>query len=781
MTTKTTIVQTIVHKPWRSLLFGLCVFFALGYGAQSLKPDFSYRVWFNEGDGLLVEFDTFERRFGNDDRAVVIVHSPSGIFDKDSAELLIEMTERAWQLPYAIRVDSLSNFNWVHAEEDELVVEPMIPDDIELTPEVLKARKKAALEHRTLPNYLVSKDGTAALMYITVKPALGGSPDYEGFLEGVTTKDGKKRPGLRALIKTMERGDHSIMVTGGPPINHSFKEAAEADIQNILPIVFGLTLLFLGIMFRRVSGVLLPIVVIVTSVGAAMGIGGWMGYSINNMTAIVPQILVAIAVADAVHILVSYYRAIKRGADRQTSAHYTLDKNFVPTVLTSVSTAIGFFSFSQADIAPIGQLGLMAGLGTLLAWFFTYFVLGPLIVLLPIKAGTKSNAEVDLQAVSPFALRQTERLISARKPILAAFGIIAAVTIMLAAQTKVNSDPFKYFPDDSDMNIATRFLESNVGGATTAEVVLDSGKPEGFKDPKFLAKAEAFQEWLEKEEYVTSNNSLVDILKSINQSLNAEDEAFYTLPKSREAVAQQFLLYTMSLPQGMGINDRVSVKNDAIRITSAWDIHDSTTVLEKIDLIEEKLVSMGLNGHITGKFQLWQRMNPYVVSTFVTSISIAVMLMSILMVVVFRSFKLGMLAMLPNLFPLLLGAALITAIGQDLDMGTVLSFSFCLGIAVDDTVHFMANYARQIRSGATPKDAIASILTHTAPALVITTIVLVAGFGAFMFAIFLPNKSFGLFVAVILSLALITDLTLLPALLGKAKPAPGKSTDAAPA
>ena len=141
MTTKTTIVQTIVHKPWRSLLFGLCVFFALGYGAQSLKPDFSYRVWFNEGDGLLVEFDTFERRFGNDDRAVVIVHSPSGIFDKDSAELLIEMTERAWQLPYAIRVDSL-NFNWVHAEEDELVVEPMIPDDIELTPEVLKARKK---------------------------------------------------------------------------------------------------------------------------------------------------------------------------------------------------------------------------------------------------------------------------------------------------------------------------------------------------------------------------------------------------------------------------------------------------------------------------------------------------------------------------------------------------------------------------------------------------------------------------------------------------------------
>ena len=158
-------------------------------------------------------------------------------------------------------------------------------------------------------------------------------------------------------------------------------------------------------------------------------------------------------------------------------------------------------------------------------------------------------------------------------------------------------------------------------------------------------------------------------------------------------------------------------------------------------------------------------MNPYVVSTFATSLSVAVILMSILMIVVFRSFFLGMLAMLPNVFPLVLGAALIKAIGQDLDMGTVLAFSFCLGIAVDDTVHFMANYARMIRTGASPREAIAGILTHTAPALLITTIVLVVAFGAFMFATFLPNKNFGLFVSVILSMALITDLTLLPALL----------------
>ncbi len=765
MTMRERTVDLIVNRPWLSLFLGLAMFLACAIGGKTLAPDFSYRVWFNDGDPLIVEFDAFERRFGNDDRAMVIIHSPSGIFDTDSAQTLIDMTERAWRLPNVIRVDSLANFNWVHAEGDELIVEPLLPNDLELTPELLEARKKVALSHDTLPDYLVSRDGTAALMYITVKPALGGSPDYEGVLEGALNEKGERLIGIRELVAEFERGDHEILITGGPAINHSFKEAAEADISTILPVVFGLTVLLLALLFRRVSGVFLPLIVIFTTVGAAMGVGGWLGYSINNMTSIVPQILMAIAVADSVHILVSYFRALDRGSDRWEAVRYSLDKNFVPTVLTTVSTAIGFFSFSQAAVVPIGQLGTMAGIGTFLAWWFTYFVIGPLMGLIPLKAKARQSDTEALNAPSTFALSQTERLFGLRHVVLTGFALIGAGTIFLAAQTKVNSDPFKYFPEDSDLNIATNFLEDKVGGATTVEVVLDSGKEEGFKNPVFLKKVEAFQDWLESEPYVTSANSLIDVLKSMNRSLNEDNQDFYRLPDTREGIAQQYLLYTMSLPQGMDLNDRVSVKNDAIRLTTAWDIHDSATVLAKIDLVEAKAKEMGLTGHVTGKYQLWQRMNPYVVNTFVTSITIAVVIMSLLMIFVFRSFYLGMLAMLPNFFPLLLGAALIKAVGQDLDMGTVLAFSFCLGIAVDDTVHFMANYARLTQEGKSPKEAIARIFTHTVPALTITTLVLVFAFGAFLFAIFLPNKNFGLFVSVILSLALITDLTLLPALL----------------
>ena len=534
MSVRKSVVQFITEKPWRALLVGFVVFMACASGGQHIAPDFSYRVWFNEDDPLIEEFDAFERRFGNDDRAVIIIHSPSGIFDQESAQLLLDLTEAAWKAPEVIRVDSLSNFNWVHSEEGDYIVEPLIPPDMELTDELLQERKAAALAHETLPDYLVSRDGTAALMYVTVKPALGGSPDYEAVLEGGESESGKPLKGLRNIAQEFETGDHQIMMTGGPVINHSFKEAAEYDIANILPLVFGLTLLFLAIMFRRVSGVLIPIAVIATSVGAAMGLGGWFGYSINNMTSIVPQILVAIAVADSVHILVSFYRALSRGLDRKASAIYTLDKNFVPTLLTSVSTAIGFFSFSQAEVVPIGHLGTMAGLGTILAWVFTYFVVGPLLTLVPFKLPKTVGDASELKRPSERSLQAVRSLAKRRRPILVFFVLLGGATIFLAAQTRVNSDPFNYFSPESDMNRATTFLEDKVGGATTVEVVLDSGVDHGFKNPDFLAKVAEFQTWMEDQEYVTSNNSLVDVLKSMNRSFNEDDPEFYRLPMATE-------------------------------------------------------------------------------------------------------------------------------------------------------------------------------------------------------------------------------------------------------
>ncbi|MFT7580648.1 MAG: putative RND superfamily exporter protein [Myxococcota bacterium] len=663
-----------------------------------------------------------------------------------------------WTVSSVMRVDSLTNFNWIHAEEDDLFVEPLlVPEDGDaLTPEFLASRKKVALEHDTLPGRLVSEDGKTGLIMAQLVPGIDAPSNYEVIVNDV-----------RAALAEFDeaKGDHVFHLIGQPVISNSFRESAMGDLSLLTPIVLLLTVLFLIGIFRRVSGVLLPLVVIGTTVIGSMTLSGWLGFSINNMTAIIPQILLAIAVADAVHVLTTMFRALDKGADRKTAARHALKKNFLPTLVTSISTAVGFLSFSTAAVEPIAQMGIITGLGTLFAWLMTYFVMGPLMVLLPLKEREDASANVDLQTASERGNAIASWLRGNRKPIIVSALVLLAGGSVLLAQTEVNSDPLTYFPEGSELNLASTFMEENLGGAIAIEFVIDSTVEDGWKDPVFLGKAEVFQSYLDGLPWTTSTNSIIDIVKSMHRSFNGDDQAFYTLPDSRAANAQLFLLYTSSLPTGMNVNDRVSLKQDAIRMTAMWNIHDSNRVLAAIQAAEAKGKELGINVEATGKMPIWQRMNPYVVEAFVTSILLAVLLMTLLLIMVFRSFKLGLMAMIPNLAPLIIGGALLVLVGKSLDIGTVIIFSVCLGIAVDDTVHFLSAFHRLTKEGHSPHEAVARIFTHTMPALVFTTIILVVGFGVFVFAQFIPNQFFGIMVAFILSLALLTDAALLPALL----------------
>ena len=751
-------VNFVVGRPWFAMLAGLLILGVLMPGGENIRADFSYRVWFADDDPLIVEFDAFERQFGNDESTMVVMHSPSGIFDEDSAKLLIDLTDRLWKMPDVMRVDSLANFNWVHADGDDIVVEPMLPDDEPLTPELLAARKKASLAHETLPGWLISEDGKTTVLFATLKPALDKPLDHAVSVEAMKT-----------MLAELTAGDHAFHLTGGGPLNYFFKVTATADLKVLFPVAIGLIILLLALLFRRVAGVLLPLVVVVLTVMGTMTLSGHLGIPLSNMTTILPQVVMAIAIADAVHILVSYFRGLRSGLARAEAARYSLQKNLQPTILTTLSTVAGFLSFSTAEVMPIAHLGLLAAAGTVLAWLFTYLVLGPLIVLLPLRA--RGESLPDLETASPRATAIANWINGRRPLVLASFGVLTALAIGFSMRSQVNSDPYTYFAPGTSLRVASDFIEAHVGGSLATEMVIDSGAPEGVKDPKFLANVERYQAWIEAKPFVSSANSIVDILKSMNRSFNADDPAFYKLPDTRRAIAELNMLYTMSLPQGMNLNDRITLKNDALRLTSFWTIHDSRSVNAAIDDVVAKSSDFGLKAHITGKGQLWQRMNPAVVRTFVVSLLTALVAMSLLLVFAFRSVKLGLLAMVPNGVPLLFGAGLLAAIGKPLDVGTVVVFSVCLGIAVDDTVHFLSNFNRLHSAGGSAHDAVAYVFTHTMPALVVTTIVLVTGFGAFAFATFVPNQMFGIMVATILSFALFTDAVLLPALLaGKGAP-----------
>lgn len=743
-------VGFIAKRPVIAILLGIALVVGAASGMKHLRADFTHAGFFWQGDPKLKRFEAFERQFGNDDMIMLAVHSPSGVFDMETATLVQRLTDKMWKVPEVIRVESLANFNWVHAKDDDIVIESLLPDV--LTPEILEHRKKVALTHETLPKFLVSPDGQTTVVMGRIKPGLERPPNAPVITRAV-----------RRIAEESKGGDHRLYISGGPAINFAFQEITQIDVQRLIPMALGIAALFLALLLRHVAGVLLPFIAVFGAVLAAFGFAGWTGLVQTAMSTTVPTILIAIGIADTVHILVTFFEELRRGRPRRDAAHHALTKNLLATFLTGLTTAIGFFSFVSANLKPLGVLGIMAGVGTVVAWLVAQLLMGGLLFVLPIKA----------KALPPERFARTERRANSlvdfisrhRKGVIAMTVLLSGVSLWVSLGLEVNSDPLKYFRDNAPVRVANEFMERSMGNARSFELVVSAGVDDGIKDPAFMAKVDEFQGWLEKQPRITRAISIVDVLKSTHKSLNGDKPEAYRLAQNRETIAQELFLYTMGLPQGMDVNDRITVKNDALRITVFNTIVTSREAVASIERVVAHGKSLGLNVEATGKYYLYQQTNEYVVQSFLTSFGSASVLIGIIMMVFLRSVKLGFISMFPNIVPLFAGGVLLRIIGQPLDMGTVLVASVCLGISIDDTSHVLANFAYFRRQGMAPNRAMRHVMAHTGPALLSTNAILITSFASFATATFVPNVYFGVLTAFVLTMALVADMFFTPALL----------------
>ena len=251
----------------------------------------------------------------------------------------------------------------------------------------------------------------------------------------------------------------------------------------------------------------------------------------------------------------------------------------------------------------------------------------------------------------------------------------------------------------------------------------------------------------------------------MNQILNNDDPNFYLIPDKQSTIAEILLLASMESNSGQTFNQRYSGDYKKIRFTIFWNLDDSKINMEWYERIDKKTKELGLNSIITGKNSLGNRMNNYIVSTFITSMGIAIVLIFIVLSILFNSIKLGLFSLIPNVFPVFIGTGLMSFNSHSIEAGAVLVCAVCLGISVDDTIHLMLNYLRNLREGLNKKEALKEVVAHTGVALIVTTVILAVGFGVFIFADFIPNIRFGAYSATVLVMALTIDLIFLPALL----------------
>lgn len=761
------IVRLILTYPKRILAISLLSMIALMPGLMGLKSDFSYRAWYSEDDPLLIQFDEFEKTFGNDDSVILAIKHPN-LYNPVTLGLIYDLTEKLWKIPGIVRVDSVTNYDYVKAEDDDIIVAPLLKEEDRqnITPELVKDIEEKAHSNKLVDNFLVSKDKQVAVLRAKVKPSLKGRNDNKEIIEK-----------SRELVKEYQSKfpDHEIFLAGTATFVYMFKEITESDVSTLMPLLFFLFGLLLIYIYRNKSGLLFPYFIIICSIILMLSVSGFLKHSITTISSAAPSILLTVAVADAIHILTVYFFGLRQGFNNYDAVRYSLVKNFYPTFLTSLTTAIGFFSFSKSLIKSIAELGVEVGIGVIFAWLAAYFILGPLLVLRP-----KLSKKVDLNqakhegkietAEKNFIIKEHTKffvrgLFNLRYHIIISTIIVSIGAFFSAATLRINLDPNSQFKENYPYKIALRTMESHFGPMHQVEIVIDAGSEDGVKDPVFLSKVNEFDRWLNEQSYVEKTISILDIIKDVNRTLNNKNEEFYTIPDTKAAVGQNLFFYTLGLPQGRDLNDRISLNARKIKLTAVWDVSTSAEANEKVVLLENKAKEIGIDAKITGKLPLFHQLTPYVVSSFIQSFTFALISISIILIIVLKSFKLGILALIPNIFPLLVGSGIYAYSGEYIDIASVLIVAVCLGIAVDDSIHFLFEFKKFRSKGYDLYHTFEMIFTNTAPSLFNTTILIVIGFGSFIVADYIPNAKFGIMVSIILSIALIADFIILPAIL----------------
>lgn len=725
-----------------AFMFLLCV-----PGVFKLKEEFGYKAWYNNDDPKMELYRNFEKKFGNDDSVIIAVYNPKGILNAKDFKAISEITDKLWLIQDVFRVDSIVNYDIVHADNDSIDVIPLV--DFQKENDFSVVQEKIRADHN-ITNLLIDEKQTMTLIQGYLRPAFDDPPDYSEITIAV-----------KEMVKPYIDQGLDIRVMGGVALSHYFKKASISDIQTLLPVVFLIFIIILAFIYRRVSGVLLPFIVVALSILTMMGLAGYLGKTINMLSSAAPTILLTVAIADAIHMITSFFISKNEGSDHVTAVRYSLDKNFLPTLFTSLTTAIGFISFATAKVKAIADIGLMISIGVIFAWIYSYFTLGAILRLVDLKVKKVKDKKFNL--LSPTGINGFIKKF--KMPILLCSFLIMVLGLFSIPKLEVNMDPVGQFRDEHPLVQTVNLITEKMGSFSTMEMEIDSGSPDGIKNPEFLKKVESFEKWLLNLKPIGNTYSVTGIIKELNKNFNNGNKSFEVIPNDKQIIAEELFFYSLGLPEGRSINNRISLNNRFMRLTVNWDVRDSVTANKYMDLIRQEAEKRNLNMVITGKMPLFHDLTGYIVGTFINSFIFAFIAITLILIFILKSVRLALLALIPNLFPLIVGAFLYYISGNFIDVGTVIVASVCLGIAVDDSIHFLYEYKRYRTEGLNTSLSVEKLIKTTYPSLLFTTLTIFVGFGCFVFAEYVPNARFGVMVSVILMFALWADFYILPSIL----------------
>lgn len=738
-----------------TLIISLMAIVATAMGAKNLYFRGDYNIFFDGSNAQLQAFDEIQTTFAKTDNIALVLAPKSGdVFDQRTLTQIQEMTEQAWQVPYSSRVDSLANYQHTEAVDDDLLVEDLLYQSYPLTAERIAKVRAVAMSEPLLVNALVSEKGDVAVINITMQmPGVDETAEVNEVVAYVEQMLSHYRA---------EYPDVTIYKAGIIAMNHSFAMAAQNDSATLVPTMLLVILVFLTIMLRSFLSVLATLVVIIGAIVATLGIVGWAGMFLHVASVNVPTLIMTLAVADCVHVIASMRHFMRQGMPKSQAIHRSVTLNFVPIIITSVTTAIGFLMMNMSDSPVLRDFGNLSALGVMIACVLSVSLLPALLNLLPVRFSAKQAAKS-----SDIMDKLADLVVHRRNVLLPLSIVVIAGSAALIPYNKVNDESVKYFDTSSEFRQAADFMEQRIGGMTTMSIAIKTHQSQGIASPEFLEVLGDFTRWLREQPETDHVASLSDIYKRLNKNMHGDDSAYYALPAERELAAQYLLLYEMSLPFGLDLNNQVNVDKSSVKLQLTVKNLGSVELVALEERIYQWFASHAPRYQVVASSPslMFAHIGETNMASMLSTLPITLILISALMIFALRSWRLGVISLVPNIAPAVIGFGLWALISGEINLGLSVVVTLTLGIVVDDAVHFLAKYQHARKEGQNAEQAVRYAFHTVGRALWITTVVLVAGFSVLAMSQFRLNSDMGQLSAIVIFVALVIDFVLLPSLL----------------
>ena len=772
----------VVAARWPIVAVALVLSGIAAGGTAFLEFSADDRIYFVKDNPQLLASEAMENTYGKTNNVFfAVVPENRDATSAIALEAIAWLTERSWQIPYATRVDSLTNFQHSTADGDDILVRDLLEVAAGEGGERSGVRA-IALGEPLLTGRLIARDGEVGGINVTIALP-GGDEMREGarvaaFAYGLADRVGERFPGT------------DVRVTGQVIFNQAFTEVSLRDLQTLVPASFAAMTLMLALLTGGLGGTFAIMLVVALSVMAAVGLGGWAGLPITPPSAIAPVVVLTVAIASCVHIFSSVVHhmqgdASRTRADRAPPPGDELKRNAIvesvrvnlqPVFLACLTTAFGFLSMNFSEVPPLRHLGTFVAFGVGAAFVLSVTVLPALLSLLPVRVRASGyRRDAAMAALGEFVIRR-------RRALLWGFGAIAVALVASIPRNELNDVFLHYFDQSIEFRRDADFTVEHLTGIYTMEYALASGGPGGIADPAYLADVAAFAEWYRGQPETIHVNVITDTFRRLNMSLHGDDPAEYRLPASRELAAQYLLLYELSLPAGLDLNNQIDVDKSATRMTVATRTLSSNEVIaldrRALRWLADRAPGIA-RAESAGGTLMFAYLGRRNIVAMLLGTTIALVGISLVLVLALRSLRLGLASLVPNLVPGAMGFGIwgwaVGEVGVSLSMVTAMT----LGIVVDDTVHFLSKYQRARRElGCAPPDAVRVAFRTVGRALLTTSLVLVAGFVVVSLSSFELNSGMGRLTAMVIALALIADLFLLPPLLMRIDRETGAAGDA---